>query len=457
MYDADDKTGLKRSSSGGWARKCRRLSERRGLPGLEEVRDGAWMVKPGTVILHSRADDGVPFADSEELARNSGVPASGRSRQGSPIGRTGAVGENGEGVLSMNPLSRTRLPIGVVYALTAAALFGASTPFSKVLLGSVDPWLLAGLLYLGSGCGLSLWLLLGSRLTRKDSQEASLKRADLPWLAGAVLVGGVVGPLLLMLGLATTPAASASLLLNLEGVLTALLAWFVFKENFDRRIALGMALITGGGVLLSWEDNSATRVPWGALGIAGACLAWGIDNNLTRKISGGNPIQIAAVKGLVAGSVNLCLALLIGSRLPGVPTVLAAGAVGLLGYGVSLTCFVLALRHLGTARTGAYFSLAPFVGAAFSLLIFQDGLSILFVVAAALMGVGVWLHLTERHEHQHQHEPMQHEHSHVHDEHHQHEHSPDDPPGEPHSHTHRHEALAHSHAHYPDIHHRHEH
>jgi drug/metabolite transporter (DMT)-like permease len=357
----------------------------------------------------------------------------------------------------MNPDPRNRLPIGIVYALTAATLFGASTPFSKLLLGSVDPWLLARLLYLGSGCGLSLWLLFGPRLTRKDSKEASLKRADLPWLAGAILFGGVAGPVLLMLGLASTPAASASLLLNLEGVLTALLAWFVFKENFDRRIALGMALITAGGVLLSWTGDTAAGVPWGALGIAGACLAWGIDNNLTRKVSGGNPIQIAAAKGLVAGGVNLALALLAGSPLPGLPTVLAAGAVGLLGYGVSLTCFVLALRHLGTARTGAYFSLAPFVGAVFSLMIFREGLSILLGGAAALMGVGVWLHLTERHEHEHRHEPMEHEHSHVHDEHHQHEHAPDDPPGEPHSHPHRHEAMTHTHAHYPDIHHRHEH
>jgi drug/metabolite transporter (DMT)-like permease len=218
-----------------------------------------------------------------------------------------------------------------------------------------------------------------------------------------------------------------------------------------------MTLITGGGVLLSWCGETATGVPWGALAIAGACLAWGIDNNLTRKVSGGNPIQIAAVKGLVAGSVNLALALCVGTRLPSAPTVLAAGAVGLLGYGVSLTCFVLALRHLGTARTGAYFSLAPFVGAAFSLLIFQEGLSVSFAVAAALMGIGVWLHLTERHEHEHQHEPMQHEHVHVHDEHHQHEHSPSDPPGEPHSHPHRHAALLHSHPHYPDIHHRHDH
>ena len=357
----------------------------------------------------------------------------------------------------MNPIPRSRFSAGIVYALTAAALFGASTPLSKLLLGSIDPWLLAGLLYLGSGCGLSLWLLLASRVTGKDSSEASLKKADLPWLAGAILFGGVVGPVLLLLGLASTPAASTSLLLNLEGVLTALLAWFVFQENFDRRIALGMAFITGGSALLSWTGDIAAGVPWGALAIAGACLAWGIDNNLTRKVSGGNPIQIAAAKGLVAGGVNLAIALLMGSHFPGLPTALAAAAVGLLGYGVSLTCFVVALRNLGTARTGAYFSLAPFVGAVLSLVIFQEGLTIRFGVAAALMGVGVWLHLTERHEHEHRHEPMEHDHSHVHDEHHRHEHSPDDPPGEPHNHPHKHEAMSHSHAHYPDIHHRHEH
>jgi drug/metabolite transporter (DMT)-like permease len=349
------------------------------------------------------------------------------------------------------------LSTGFLYALAAAILFGASTPFSKLLVGAMDPWLLAGLLYLASGCGLTLWLLIGFRLTGRDSNEASLKCRDIPWLAGAVFFGGVVGPLLLMVGLATTSAASASLLLNLEGVLTALLAWFVFKENFDRRIAFGMAFITGGGVLLSWTSDTSTGMPWGALGIAGACLAWGIDNNLTRKVSGGNPIQIAAVKGLVAGSVNLTFALLLGSRLPSIPTVLAAGAVGVLGYGVSLTCFVLALRHLGSARTGAYFSLAPFVGAVLSLAIFREGLSAAFFGAAALMGIGVWLHLTEKHEHEHEHEPLDHDHSHVHDEHHQHQHLPDDPPGEPHSHPHHHVPLRHSHAHYPDIHHRHVH
>jgi len=350
-----------------------------------------------------------------------------------------------------------RPPVGgVVYALAAAALFGASTPFAKLLVGGVDPILLAGLLYLGSGCGLTGWKLWTRRNGRKPS-EAALRRTDLPWLAGAVLFGGVVAPVLLMTGLAATPASTASLLLNMEGVLTALLAWFVFKENFDRRIALGMAAITAGGVLMSWDGRPEAGVPWGAICIAGACLAWAADNNLTRKVSAGDPVVIAAIKGLVAGTVNVGVALARGAEVPGVGTVLACGVVGLAGYGVSLTLFVLALRNLGTARTGAYFSAAPFVGAAISMLLLGDRPAVAFFLAAALMGVGVWLHLTERHDHEHAHEAMSHDHSHVHDEHHRHEHGPDDPPGEPHSHPHEHPPMLHSHPHYPDIHHRHEH
>jgi drug/metabolite transporter (DMT)-like permease len=262
----------------------------------------------------------------------------------------------------MTAATRPTNRVGVAAALAAAALFGASTPFAKLLLGEVSPVLLAGLLYLGSGCGLALWRWLRSRSGGTVAREAGLKRADLPWLAGAVFCGGIVGPALLMLGLAATPAASASLLLNLEGVLTALLAWFVFKENFDRRIAVGMLCITAGGLLLSWAGRPEGSPPWGALAVAGACLCWAVDNNLTRKVSGGDPLQVAAVKGLVAGPVNLALALAVGASLPGPLVVAAAGVVGLVGYGVSLTLYVLALRHLGTARTGAYFSVAPFTG-----------------------------------------------------------------------------------------------
>jgi len=356
--------------------------------------------------------------------------------------------------------TRTAPRLGAVYAIGAAALFGASTPFAKLLLGDVQPVLLAGLLYLGSGCGLTLWGVanwLRSRRRGGPAREAGLKRSDLPWLAGAVFFGGVLGPVLLMLGLAATAASTASLLLNLEGVFTALLAWFAFKENFDRRIALGMAAITAGGVVISWAGLPEPGVPWGALAIAAACLCWGVDNNLTRKVSAADPLQIAAIKGLVAGPVNLAVGLAVGATLPGVLPVLAAGVVGFLGYGVSLTLFVLGLRHLGTARTGAYFSLAPFVGAAVSLAVFREVPGGAFLAAAALMGIGVYLHLTEKHEHEHVHEAMEHDHLHVHDAHHRHEHLPTDPPGEPHSHPHRHEPMRHTHAHYPDIHHRHGH
>jgi drug/metabolite transporter (DMT)-like permease len=346
---------------------------------------------------------------------------------------------------------------GVAFALASSILFGASTPLAKLLLGEVTPVLLAGLLYLGSGCGLTLWWLLRWRYQQAGPAEARLKRADLPWLVGAIAFGGMAGPVLLLVGLATTPASSASLLLNLEGVFTALLAWFVFKENFDLRIALGMAAITAGGILLSWAGRPALGVPWGPLAVAGACLAWGIDNNLTRKIAAGDPVQIATAKGLVAGTVNLTIALAAGATLPDALTVLAAAGVGLLGYGVSLTLFVLALRHIGTARTGAYFSTAPFVGAVLAVVLLGERVTLPLLGAAVLMAIGLWLHLTERHEHEHDHAPLSHEHRHTHDEHHQHAHGPSDPAGEPHSHMHYHAPLRHSHPHYPDIHHRHKH
>lgn len=345
---------------------------------------------------------------------------------------------------------------GIISALVAAALFGASTPLAKLLVGAVPPILLAGLLYLGSGVGLLAWFLLRRLRTDHSAREAALTRRDVPWLAGAVLSGGVIGPVLLMLGLAHTPAASASLLLNLEGVFTAALAWFVFRENFDRRIALGMALILAGGVLLSWPGETGGASLW-ALAIAGACLAWAIDNNLTRKISAGDPVQIAGLKGLIAGLVNTGLALALGDTLPGAPIVAAAGVVGMFGYGVSLALFVLALRHLGSARTGAYFSTAPFIGAALSLALLHETPAPLFWVAGLLMAAGVWLHLTERHEHEHAHEPFAHSHRHVHDEHHRHKHEFDWDGREPHTHFHVHAPLAHSHPHYPDIHHRHPH
>jgi drug/metabolite transporter (DMT)-like permease len=254
-----------------------------------------------------------------------------------------------------------------------------------------------------------------------------------------------------------TSASAASLLLNLEAVATAAIAWIAFRENVDRRVGAGFMLITLGAVSLSLPRAGELALSSGALLIAAACLCWGIDNNLTRKISGSDPSQIAMWKGLVAGAVNIGLALTIGAKLPALNTILAVAAIGFLGYGVSLVLFVRALRHLGTARTGAYFSTAPFVGAALAFAMGQGRLDWVFFAAGILMSIGVWLHVTERHEHLHIHEPLEHEHLHYHDEHHQHEHSPSDPPGEPHAHRHQHARLKHAHTHYPDIHHRHEH
>ena len=347
---------------------------------------------------------------------------------------------------------------GVLYAFLAAATFGASTPFAKILVGQVAPVTLAGLLYLGSGIGLLAWFLLRAARAGSDNDTSSrLTRSDLPWLAGAVLTGGIAGPVLLMVGLSSTPASASSLLLNMEGVLTSLLAWFVFKENFDRRIFIGMVLIVAGGVVLSWEQRPELGVPWGALAIVGACLCWAVDNNLTRKISASDAVQIAGVKGLVAGSVNLGIALALGMPLPAPGSALLAGAVGFCGYGLSLVFFVLALRNLGTARTGAYFSIAPFIGAALSLIMLGDAPGTGFWLAGALMAAGIWLHLTERHEHEHVHVPLNHAHEHRHDAHHRHAHDFDWDGEEPHVHPHHHDPMTHRHAHVPDIHHRHRH
>lgn len=346
----------------------------------------------------------------------------------------------------------------VVLALLSAALFGVSTPAAKALLGAVDPTVLAGLLYCGAGVGVAvLRRILRARFVQPQTEEAALAREHVPWLAAAIVTGGIVGPILLMVGLARTDAATASLLLTLEGVATALLAWFVFQENFDRRIAIGMVCLVAGACILSWSGTPTMTGLLGPLAIAGACLAWGLDNNFTRKVSLADPLQIVELKGLIAGPVNLALGLAVGGQIPSVTPLVIAGVVGFLGYGVSLALFILALRQLGTARTGAYFSTAPFIGAVAALLLLREPVSLQLLAAGLLMGLGVWLHFTENHEHDHEHEPLEHTHRHVHDAHHQHAHAPDDPPGEPHSHRHRHERLRHKHPHVPDMHHTHRH
>ena len=336
----------------------------------------------------------------------------------------------------------------ISFALLSAALFGASTPLAKILVGTTNPMLLAGLLYLGAGLGLLIWL--RGRFKR-------ISRGDWPWLATVVLAGGIAGPALLMFGLARTDAATASLLLNLEAVLTAVIAWVAFRENVDRRVFAGMLAIVAGGVVLSFEQFPKATGVAGVFLIAGACLAWALDNNFTRRISGSDAATLACIKGLVAGSVNIALALFQGAHIPAPGVVAAAGVIGLFGYGISLALFIVALRDLGTARTAAYFSVAPFFGAALALLLLGATAGWSFWIAAALMALGVWLHVSERHRHAHAHEPLAHEHEHVHDEHHRHEHAFAWDGREPHIHPHRHDALVHTHPHHPDLHHRHRH
>lgn len=343
-------------------------------------------------------------------------------------------------------------------ALLAALLFGASTPLAKALTGAVSPLLLAGLLYLGSGLGLAL--VLGVRRlwrpSASPSDQIGIPRADWAWLLGAILAGGVAGPALLMTGLVTTNAASASLLLNVEGVLTAVIAWVVFKENADRQIVLGMIAIVAGGLLLSWQPGSL-QMSGGALLIVGACLCWAVDNNLTRKVSSNDALLLACLKGLVAGLCNTMLALGQGASMPSLAVSAGAMMVGFAGYGVSLALFVVGLRVLGTARTGAYFSVAPLFGVLIAFVIWPEVPSVAFWIAAGLMALGVWLHLRERHEHEHMHESLDHTHAHRHDEHHQHTHDFPWDGREPHRHPHHHEVMVHKHPHYPDVHHRHSH
>ncbi|MGZ5865980.1 MAG: DMT family transporter [Xanthobacteraceae bacterium] len=346
--------------------------------------------------------------------------------------------------------------VAVLYALLSAVLFGASTPAAKALVGSVDPIVLAGLLYCGAGLGIALLRRFFPSVV-SGAPEVALTRAELPWLAGAIGAGGVIGPLLLMYGLSRTDAATASLLLTLEGAATALMAWFIFHENYDRRIALGMACLVGGAAVLSWKGTPTVDTLVGPLAIAGACIAWGLDNNLTRKVSLSDPLQIVQLKGLIAGPFNLVLGFVLGASLPGISVAAIAGIVGFIGYGISLALFVVALRGLGTARTSAYFSVAPFIGSAIAIFMLGDPVSLQLIVAGVLMAAGVWLHLTERHEHAHVHEVLAHAHPHVHDEHHHHVHTAADPPGEPHTHFHEHKPMRHVHSHVPDMHHTHRH
>ena len=353
-------------------------------------------------------------------------------------------------------MKASRIP--VYQALLAALLFGASAPLSKSLLSSIDPVPLAAFLYIGSG--LCSWLLFSVRKggNKIGSLEERISRPDIPWLAGAIFAGGVAAPILLLLGLDRTPASTASLLLNFEAVATALLAYLLFREAVGKRIFLAVGLITFASILLTW-NSGAWGFSLGALAIVAACFLWGLDNNLTRHISGKDPLMIVGIKGICAGGFSLLLTLVLKIPLPTIITSLTALLVGAICYGLSIQLFILALRGLGSARTGALFGIAPFVGAILSLIFLKEIPQVFFWVSLPIMAIGAWLMLTEDHIHAHTHAELEHAHSHRHpDEHHKHDHPEEikDFLGT-HTHPHRHTPTSHSHTHAPDLHHRHDH
>jgi drug/metabolite transporter (DMT)-like permease len=353
-------------------------------------------------------------------------------------------------------MKKTYKDYGLIFAIFSAILFGISTPLAKAFLDIVNPWLLAGLFYLGSGLGIFIILLVNT-IHGKNKKE-HFYRKDFWLLFLVTIIGGGLAPLFLMYGLIQISASSASLLLNLEAVFTALCAWIIFKEHTSRRLIAGMVLIVLGSILLTWSGHAMTSNIYGVISVSIACLLWALDNNVTRIISGLDPLKIVCIKSLGAGSVNTIIAFLLGAKFSIQPEIIASSMlVGFICYGISLVCFVLALRHIGTARTGAYFSSAPFIGAILAIVMFGEPITLQLITAVFLMGIGVYMHLTEEHSHEHTHEKMIHSHSHAHDDHHQHAHSDDDSVDEPHVHLHEHEPLKHFHPHYPDIHHRHKH
>jgi len=344
-----------------------------------------------------------------------------------------------------------------MFALMSAFLFGVSTPLAKYLLIEIEPLILAGLLYLGSGIGIGIILIAKIILAKPNSME-KINYQDFKWLLLTTLLGGIIAPILLMQGLVLTNASTASLLLNLESIFTALIAWLVLKEHTSLNLILGMIFIVAGSIILASSSHFSGPNVIGMILVVAACLAWGADNNITRQISSSNPYIIVCFKSLVAGSINVLLGLYFTKKiLLTTPTIFKALSIGFLSYGISLVCFVLALRNIGTARTSAYFSSAPFIGAILSVTFLSEPLTFRLLFACLFMAAGVWIHLTERHDHEHAHDELTHEHLHFHDEHHQHKHLSSDPQGEPHSHLHHHKSIKHKHPHYPDIHHRHKH
>jgi drug/metabolite transporter (DMT)-like permease len=344
----------------------------------------------------------------------------------------------------------------LVFVIISASLFGISPPLAKLLVRDIPPVALAGLLYLGAFVGLYLYSIGRRMMTGSNDKVASLGRKDFPWLSGAIITGGILAPISMMMGLRLVSGFSASLMLNLEGVATAAIAAFVFNENVGKRLWMALACMTVAGVFLTWDPSQGRFMPLGPLLLIFAMACWGIDNNLTRNLSEKDPVQVAEIKGLVAGTVSLSLALMLGMKIPLDLTTMFALLLGAFSYGASLVFFIKALEGLGSSRTGAFFSLAPFIAAVTSLFILREWIGWVMFPATGFMIIGVWLIVSEVHSHLHHHDAMTHIHLHDHGEmHHLHKHS--ETVSEPHIHNHTHLEQIHSHVHWPDTHHRHKH
>lgn len=341
---------------------------------------------------------------------------------------------------------------GAAAALGAAVAFGSTAPAAKVLLAHVEPLMLGAVLYLGAGVGLTIVRL----VVPSRRAEAALRRADVPLLVGVATFGAIVAPLLLLTGLRRVSAVTGSLLLNLESPFTVALAVVWFGEHLGGRAALGtVAMLLGAVTLCLGPDLAFSSQLSGVVAVAGACLAWAIDNNLMQRLALRDPLRVAQAKGLLGGGLAFVIALGAGADVPPVGTLSAGVAVGFVSYGLSVALALYAMRLIGVAREAAWFATAPFIGVVASVAVLGEPFGARELVALVFMAAGLVLLMTERHSHWHVHEPLRHDHRHVHDEHHQHLHAPDDPLGEPHAHEHTHAALAHEHPHATDVHHRH--
>lgn len=351
-------------------------------------------------------------------------------------------------------------------AILAAALYGISSPVSKILLEEIPPAMMASLLYLGAGSGMLLVNLF--RRSGSDVQkESGLTRNELPYIIAMILLD-IAAPLLLMVALTVTTAANASLLNNFEIVATSLIAMLIFKEAIGKRMWIAIALITTASLLLTINESGSLSFSFGSIFVILACACWGLENNCTRKLSSKNPLQIVVIKGFGSGLCSLAIAFAVRQFSSNVFYICLAFLLGFVAYGLSIYFYIFAQRELGAARTSAYYAVAPFIGVLISIIVFRQKMNASFVAALLIMIAGAYFAASERHQHDHVHHPVTHEHRHNHhDSHHDHHHDNDqilgdflgqDPaPAGDHSHIHTHENIRHVHLHTPDIHHDHSH